>query len=174
MKDKDNACFHACLYAITKLTEKGSCRYSWKDSDGNWNSISWSEVCDWISEKLNAKSEVSENTRAEDTQQMPSEDAVSRQEVIDGINEYFHDKYYQRTSIQDCMDCLIRDVIKDLPPVTPTRKKGKWIVLKDEYGDAVEAVCSCCEDNGNHKWKYCHTCGAEMEYEDEAQSEDEK
>ena len=21
----------------------------------------------------------------------------------------------------------------------------------------------CCEDNGNYRWKYCHTCGADME-----------
>ena len=58
------------------------------------------------------------------------------------------------------------DEIKALPSVIPTRKKGKWLVLKDEYGDICEAICSCCEDNGNHKWKYCHTCGAEMEYEE--------
>lgn len=53
-----------------------------------------------------------------------------------------------------------------VPSVTPTRKKGKWIVLKDEYGDICEAICSCCGDNGNHRWKYCHTCGAEMEGEE--------
>lgn len=47
------------------------------------------------------------------------DDAISRQAVIDGINEYFHDEYYQRTSIQDCRDCLIEDVIKYLPSVTP-------------------------------------------------------
>ena len=59
----------------------------------------------------------------------------------------------------------VNDIDK-LPSVTPARKKGKWIVLKDEYGDICEAICSCCEDNGNHRWKYCHTCGAEMESEE--------
>lgn len=56
-------------------------------------------------------------------EQEPCEDAVSRQAVIDGINRYFHDDYYQRTSIQDCRDCLIEDVINKLPPVT-TAKDG--------------------------------------------------
>ena len=57
MKDKDNICFHACLYAIAKLMEKGSCRYSWKNDDGEWNSIAWNEIMNWILEKFNAKSE---------------------------------------------------------------------------------------------------------------------
>lgn len=47
----------------------------------------------------------------------PCDDVISRQAVIDGINEYFHDGYYQRTSIQDCRDCLIEDVINYLPSV---------------------------------------------------------
>lgn len=43
------------------------------------------------------------------------------------------------------------------------RKTGKWLVLHDEYGDVVEAVCSLCDINGNHKWQYCPYCGARME-----------
>jgi hypothetical protein len=52
-------------------------------------------------------------------------DAISRQAVIDGINRYFHDEYYQRTSIQDCRDCFIEDVIKKLPPVKP-QESTEW------------------------------------------------
>lgn len=43
------------------------------------------------------------------------------------------------------------------------QKVGQWITLKDEYGDIVEAVCSCCDNNGNHKWAFCPHCGARME-----------
>lgn len=57
MNDKDKIYFNACLYAIDKLVKKGSCRYSWKDNNGKWNSISWNEVLHWILEKLNAESE---------------------------------------------------------------------------------------------------------------------
>ena len=41
-------------------------------------------------------------------------------------------------------------------------KRGHWITLKDEYDDIVEAVCSCCDNNGNYKWVYCPNCGARM------------
>lgn len=75
----------------------------------------------------------------------PCKDAISRQAVIDGINEYFHDEYYQRTSIQNCRDCLIEDMIKDMPPVTPKPKTGQWIPVSEglpkpnEYaGDVVK------------------------------------
>jgi hypothetical protein len=37
--------------------KKGSCRYSWKNNDGKWNSIAWNEIMNWLLEKLNAESE---------------------------------------------------------------------------------------------------------------------
>ena len=80
----------------------------------------------------------------------PCEDAISREAVKE---------LFQEGSVMGMYHFL---GIDELPSVTPARKKGKWIVLKDEYGDICEAICSCCEDNGNHRWKYCHTCGAEM------------
>ena len=43
------------------------------------------------------------------------------------------------------------------------QKVGQWITLQDEYGDIVEAVCSCCNQNGNHEWAFCPKCGAKME-----------
>ena len=97
---------------------------------------------------------VSDNTTNENVELNPSyngvkselescEDCISRQAVIDGINEYFHDEYYQRTSIQDCRDCLIEDVIKDMPPVTPQPKTGhckdcKW--WKDSDGSFKRGI----------------------------------
>ena len=91
-------------------------------------------------------------------EQEPCEDCISREALLDKKWDVPYDgKYIQVVDVGD---------IKELPSVTLTRKKGKWIVLKDEYGDICEAICSCCEDNGNHRWKYCHTCGAEMESEE--------
>ena len=43
------------------------------------------------------------------------------------------------------------------------QKVRHWITLQDEYGDIVEAVCSCCNQNGNHEWAFCPHCGARME-----------
>ena len=93
--------------------------------------------------------------------QEPCEDAVSRKEVIDGINQYFHDEYYQRTSIQDCRDCLIEDVIKPLPSVNPQPKIGHWI--EDEY--EMKVWCSECGEENDMCSKYCPNCSAKMQAE---------
>ena len=87
-------------------------------------------------------------------EQKPCEDSISREAVKE---------LFQEGSVMGMYYFL---GIDELPSVTLARKKGKWIVLKDEYGDICEAICSCCEDNGNHRWKYCPTCGAEMESEE--------
>ena len=74
-----------------------------------------------------------------DIENTKDNDLISRQATIDGINRYFHDEYYQRTSIQDCRDCLIEDVIKALPPVNPqeseSRQFAKWVAeeIFDDY-----------------------------------------
>lgn len=36
-----------CLFAIKRLREKGSSEYAVK-SDGKWETIPWSEICEWI------------------------------------------------------------------------------------------------------------------------------
>lgn len=41
-------------------------------------------------------------------------------------------------------------------------KTGKWIVLRDEYGDIVECVCSECSGNGREEWGWCPHCGMKM------------
>ena len=97
-------------------------------------------------------------------------DCISRQAVIDGIKEYFHDEYYQRTSIQDCRDCFIEDVLNHLPSVTPQPRKGHWI---DEgiYADGQSYHSYMCSECGWHHiehknelvdFKYCPFCRADM------------
>ena len=98
-------------------------------------------------------------------EQEPCEDAVSRKAVFETIDDCNSDGLKGIFCSYDDGE-RFKKYIKNLPPATPARKKGKWIVLKDEYGDICEAICSCCEDHGNHRWKYCHTCGAEMESEE--------
>ena len=117
-------------------------------------------------------------------EQEPCEDTVSRQEVIDELNRLGRNAFKDDTDYDNFFAFL-----DSLPSVTPTkciatvkfskedmrelidekmkdivveRKKGKWLVLKDEYGDICEAICSCCGDNGNHRWKYCPNCGCKM------------
>lgn len=46
------------------------------------------------------------------------------------------------------------------------RATGRWVTLKDEHGDIVEAVCSNCQENGRHEWAFCPRCGARMQEEE--------
>ena len=46
-------------------------------------------------------------------------DMVNRQWVIDELKRYFHDEYYQRTSIQDCINCFIEDILTKSPFAQP-------------------------------------------------------
>ena len=85
--------------------------------------------------------------------QKPCDDAISRQAVLEVIKKCH------------CEEWIKSDIgapIEALPSVSPQPKLGRWAVLKDEYGDVCEAVCSCCDKNGNHKWAFCPFCGAKM------------
>ena len=101
-------------------------------------------------------------------EQQPCEDCISRQTVIDSIRYYFHDEYYQRTSIQDCRDCLIEDVIKSLPSATPIRPKGEW-ETGYTYPDGEYWKCSECGELIKVKFpmNFCNSCGADMRGEKE-------
>lgn len=104
--------------------------------------------------------------------QKPCEGAISRQAVLDLCDkrtkynipyEYYEGKKHIRGWDEGKIINFTK--LMQLPPVTPQPKTGHWIVLKDEYGDIHEAICSNCDDNGNHKWKYCPNCGVKMEVE---------
>lgn len=84
----------------------------------------------------------------------PCEDTISRRAAVSVANDF------------DC-GMVVRGLEK-LSSVQPEQKIGHWITLKDEYGDIVEAVCSKCEKNGNHKWAYCSNCGAKMVEKEDA------
>lgn len=89
-------------------------------------------------------------------EQNTSDDCVSIQAVKEGMRKYgFHS-----------LDMTITEFIEDeLPPVTPTRKVGKWIGEEEGY----YSECSCCGASflwEDYKcigdWKYCPNCGADI------------
>ena len=88
-------------------------------------------------------------------EQEPCGDCISREETLKALM----DEWTEYDS--ELMDYLIEKVRK-LSPVIPQLKIGRWLILKDEYDDVCEAVCSCCDKNGNHKWAFCPYCGAKM------------
>lgn len=40
-----------CLYAISKLLDEGSVKFATK-VDGEWESIPWTEICEWIDTQM--------------------------------------------------------------------------------------------------------------------------
>lgn len=99
----------------------------------------------------------------------PCEDVVGRQAVLKEIPKLWNsngDKDY-------CMETL-RDFVTELPPVVPTRKKGKWINKSHTSGCGIKFVaseCTCCGkktffDCDQLVYNYCPNCGAEMKGEE--------
>ena len=86
------------------------------------------------------------------------EDAVSRKKVL---NTLF---YNSDNNCEVVLNKELQDRIKSLPPVTLTRKKGKWIESKRPSG-LIGFKCSECGKfyplpDG---LKFCPNCGVEME-----------
>lgn len=87
--------------------------------------------------RFNAKERDTLNYCLNKLEQEPCEVCVSRQAVIAGIREYWHDEYYQRVPITEEREDLINDVINHLPPVTP---KQRWIPVSERLPEVNQKV----------------------------------
>ena len=93
-------------------------------------------------------------------EQEPSTDAVSRKAVLDAIEDDNRNGMWSCFASDDDAH-KFKTVIKDLPPVTPTRPKGKWIMNRQ----FERRTCDNC--NKEYRWSfyphnYCPNCGADM------------
>ena len=92
-------------------------------------------------------------------------DCVSKESVIKAIDKHTFDTEYGL-----CLDDDITCILEELPPVTLTRPKAKWIretlviPLSDSTKNCVR--CSCCDLHFDVGTKYCPNCGAKMEVEE--------
>lgn len=93
-------------------------------------------------------------------EQEPCEDVVSRQAVLDLPRIKTHNVWgnviYESVDVEN---------VRQLPPVTPQQKIGKWIYKKEEDSYRC-SLCGfpCHKDNfGAIPTKYCAGCGAVME-----------
>ena len=55
------------------------------------------------------------------------------------------------------------EALRNLPPVEPERKTGKWIPVYDDNGRCHNFRCSACNSADEHDSKFCPNCGAKME-----------
>lgn len=108
-------------------------------------------------------------------EEKPCEDCISRQAVLEGVNRYI--KKVQSTGAKDDFISFEELVVKELPPITPQPKTGRWISHK-EYCEKHDLIpsglvtlewCSNCDygvdinKRGWDRYKYCPNCGAKME-----------
>ena len=84
----------------------------------------------------------------------PSEDAVSREAVLDAFAEYVRSGYADSEN-DFSMYCRI---VNELPSVQPKAKPGRWKMK----GDSMKcSVCGAWVENHAPR-KFCGNCGAEM------------
>lgn len=114
-------------------------------------------------EELNKKAVVKPKTAIEAYDRDPCEDCISREKAIEDV--------VKRTDMNDdTMDVLI-EKLQALPPVQPSRRKGKWIDTQPYYHDVYDKnayYCSNCHDYYTRDWQemnFCPNCGADMREE---------
>lgn len=102
-----------------------------------------------------------ENLKAESC-----EDAVSREAVLSALSELPHEykTKEQRARTGGIAACQV--IVRELPPVTPKPRSGKWIDKKPNLQSPL-AKMYWCDQCGAHAYKsaYCPGCGAKMEGE---------
>lgn len=83
--------------------------------------------------------------------QEPCDDAVSRQAILDKLNEWEWQELYLPIHFKE-------NIIDELPSVRPQEQTGHWIKSKDGY-----MRCDQCGSRGSAiKARFCHHCGARM------------
>lgn len=90
-------------------------------------------------------------------EQEPCADMVSRQAVLDLPRIKTHNVW--GNVIYESVDV---DAVRQLPPVTPQPKMGKWVKTIGENGVTSAIRCSGCgfEDNRYELFNYCPNCGS--------------
>ena len=97
------------------------------------------------------------------------EDAISRRAVLNTLDKI--DSVLDEDRTLETYKELLVACYNDLPPVTPARKKGKWINKSHKSGCGITfaiSKCTCCGKNtffdcDELLYRYCPNCGAEME-----------
>lgn len=100
-----------------------------------------------------------------DAESATTTDCISRQQAVEAVTKTIRDKF----SFADWYEQLletgleIENLIKELPPVTPTERTGEWVNSKGEpVDDRYSVYCSRCKAWSEYRDIYCGNCGAKM------------
>jgi len=108
--------------------------------------------------------EIDERYELEYEQIEPCDDCISRQAVLEAIEDDNRNGHYSCFASNNDAQCF-KDVIRSLPPVTPQPKTGRWRedIDNNRRWDRVRFYCSKCGNWQTYgKTHYCPNCGAEM------------
>lgn len=104
-------------------------------------------------------------------EQEPCEDCVSRQAVIDAIEDDNRNGHYSCFATNNDAQCF-KDVIRELPSVTAQPKMGKWIKNAEEWQNVDPPyICSECGRASLRQENFCCSCGADMRGDTDAGSD---
>lgn len=98
------------------------------------------------------------------------DDLISRQAALDAVEESRRLNHHQNGKEACAHEYEHRHflkILRDLPPVQPERKRGKWISRKNEPKHKYWWTCSECQGRFNYEWKFCPNCGADMRGEED-------
>lgn len=92
-------------------------------------------------------------------EQEPCTDAVSRQAIYDELEKWEWQELYLPIHFKE-------NIVDVLPPVEPTRPKGKWRAIY-QGDEIIDYRCSECEfgstfGKSTYRMNYCPHCGADM------------
>ena len=103
--------------------------------------------------------EIDERYELEYEQIEPCDDAISRQAVLEAIEDDNRNGHYSCFASNNDAQCF-KDVIRSLPPVTPQQKTGHWIDDKCSVcGKGIEDLIESHEWYTNEEPNFCPFCG---------------
>jgi len=117
--------------------------------------LEFKQLADWLKELKQLR------------EQEPCEDAVSRQQAISTIRNLYPGRPFVKLNLKKWQEknkkyFECENIIKALPSVTPTRKKGKWIAEYDKSDGHFRTYhCSNCENLQGYTSNFCEECGSE-------------
>lgn len=94
-------------------------------------------------------------------EQEPCDDCVSRQVVLEAIDDDNRNGHYSCFATNNDAECF-KQIIRELPSVTPQQKVGKWISNAEDDLKISEYTCSNCKGLSDEDSDFCPKCGAKM------------